>query len=561
MKLKLIAVAIGIMALISSCNESLLDIPQKGVISTDNFYITDNDAIEALNNAYARFGEQMTRGGGAISHSPYIVLFNLPGDDIYSAGAMYGATNSRQQVNEFRATTDNEIYTQMYKAFYTAIYHANLVINNFEYGESDIKDKAISEARVLRAFCHMMLSLGWGRPPLVTEVLSGDARPGNYPGTREELLKWCANECNEVMKYLDERESPQDKNGAVKVTKGFALTIMGKALLFAGDYSGARDALKQVIDSKKYELVPGERMRESFHIEGDGNEEKIFECNLALNNTLSPFSYASKSLWQHNMTWNWNLANMAGVPLEIFATGWGGLGVREDFAEDFVENDGIDSYRRKAWIVSFDELIDGLTYDNDSQVEDKWTDSRRGIREPGLYANGYYLSFKRNASREDEYNNSFNMTNFLIFRYAEVLLMYAECQAVLGDSDGTGLKALNDIQNRAGSKHVSTACTLDEVKNEKRFEMWLEGCRWLDMVRWGDFDGVLNSGKNIPTLHDAFFDTNNPEPRHRGYITHSNPNEGIAETGFKAGKHELFPYPFAETSINENIVQNPGWDK
>lgn len=558
MKYKLIASVLSLAALFSSCSQSLLDIPQKGVVATENFYITDEDATEALNNAYARFGEQLTRGGGAISHSPYIVLYNLPGDDIYSAGAMYGATNSRQQVNEFRATTDNEIYTQMYKAFYRAIYHSNLVINNFEYGDSDIKDKAISEARVLRAFCHMMLALGWGQPPLVTEVLTGDAKPGNYPGTQAELLQWCADECEEVLPYLDERESPQDKNGAVKVTKGFALTIIGKALLFAGDYEGARAALKQVIDSGKYQLVPGNRIRESFHIEGDGNEEKIFECNLALNSSLTPFSYASKSLWQHNMTWNWNLANMAGTPLEIFNTGWGGLGVREDFAADFVANDG-DSYRRKAWIVSFDELIEELSYSNDAEVDDKWTDPNRGIKEPGLYANGYYLSFKRNASREDEYNNSFNMTNFLIFRYAEVLLMYAECQAVLGDTDGSGLKALNDIQNRAGSKHVSTACTLDEVKNEKRFEMWLEGCRWLDMVRWGDLDGVMNSGKNIPTLHDAFFADG--EPRHRAYITHGNPNEGIAETGFVKGKHELFPYPFSETSINPNIVQNPGWDK
>ena len=101
------------------------------------------------------------------------------------------------------------------------------------------------------------------------------------------------------------------------------------------------------------------------------------------------------------MTWNWNLANMAGTPLEIFNTGWGGLGVREDFAADFVANDG-DSYRRKAWIVSFDELIEELSYSNDAEVDDKWTDPNRGIKEPGLYANGYYMSFKRNASRAEQ---------------------------------------------------------------------------------------------------------------------------------------------------------------
>ena len=65
--------------------------------------------------------------------------------------------------------------------------------------------------------------------------------------------------------------------------------------------------------------------------------------------------------------------------------------------------------------------------------------------------------------------------------------------------------------------------------------------------------------RQVVRFNEGFFADG--EPRHRAYITHSNPNEGIAETGFQAGKHELFPYPFSETSINENIRQNPGWDK
>ena len=129
--------------------------------------------------------------------------------------------------------------------------------------------------------------------------------------------------------------------------------------------------------------------------------------------------------------------------------------------------------------------------------------------------------------------------------------MYAEACAQTGDNDG--LKYLQAIQNRAGSAHVSTALTMDEVKNEKMFEMWIEGVRFSDMVRWGDTDGIVNNGKNIPTTYDAFFTKG--ESKHRLYVEFSNPNRG--ETGFKKGKHEYFPFPLAETSINPNIKQNP----
>lgn len=50
-------------------------------------------------------------------------------------------------------------------------------------------------------------------------------------------------------------------------------------------------------------------------------------------------------------------------------------------------------------------------------------------------------------------------------RYAEVLLLYAEA-CVGNDPDGSGLKALQEVQKRAGSAHVSSVLTLDEVKNE-----------------------------------------------------------------------------------------------
>ena len=73
------------------------------------------------------------------------------------------------------------------------------------------------------------------------------------------------------------------------------------------------------------------------------------------------------------------------------------------------------------------------------------------------------------------------------------------------------------------------------------------------MVRWGDTDGVVNNGKDIPTTMDAFF--SKKEPKHRIYVEYSNPNKG--RTGFVKDKHEYFPYPYDAISINPNLKQNP----
>ena len=157
------------------------------------------------------------------------------------------------------------------------------------------------------------------------------------------------------------------------------------------------------------------------------------------------------------------------------------------------------------------------------------------------------------ADLRDNTKGSWGFKNLTIFRYAEVLLMYAEACVQTDDADGLGLQCLQDVQNRAGSDYVSTQLTLEDVKKEKSFEMWLEGVRFPDMVRWGDTDGVKDNGKNIPTAYDAFFTKG--EPKHRIYVEYSNPNSGT--TGFIKGKHEYFAFPFDAISVNPNLKQNP----
>ena len=531
--------------------EDRLDIEQKGVISADDFYQTDDDAQNALNNLYQCFAYHIAGNEGVYVALP--VLFNEAGDDMLAAGNMYGDNDFGAQINEFRYDYQNEVIKNTYTGLYAVVYDANTIIDRVP-DDSPIKKRVRAEAITLRAWAHMMLAIGWDCPPLVETVLPGDARPSNYEGGHVELLRWCAEQAESVVNDLEERISPTDKVGASKVTKGMALTVAGKARLFMGDYENAKKDLKQVISSNKYELVPTDRWANLFHTSGDLCEEMIFQSNCLDNANVGDWGgKINRTSWMWIQFCDWRTDKLVSRPKFIGADGWGGHSIRADFAERMLANDG-DSPRRKATFMTPDEFFYEMEWTGTEGMtrEQLETSDKIGIKDPtGLYGFGGYFAHKIVPWPEDNEKGWYGFKNLTIFRYAEVLLMYAEACAMTGDNDG--LQYLNAIQNRAGSAHVSSTLTLDEVKNEKAFEMWIEGVRFPDMVRWGDTDGIVNNGKNIPSTYDAFF--TKKEPKHRIYVEYSNPNKG--QTGFVKGKHEYFPYPKVTISRNPNLQQNP----
>ncbi len=549
---KIIYSLLGIAFLFSGC-EDRLNIEQKGVIPFDSFYKTDDDAENALNNLYQSFCLNIAGNEGIYVALP--VLFNEAGDDMLAAGNMYGDNDFGAQINEFRYDSQNEVIKNTYWGLYGVIYDCNLILDNIE-PNSTVKKRVCAEARSLRAWSHLMLAIGWNCPPLVDHILPADAKPSNYEGGHDALLEWCATEAESAVADLEERESPTDKVGASKVTKGFALTVAGKARLFKGDYEGAKKNLKQVIDSKKYELVPTDRWANLFHASGDLCEEMIFQANALENTGVDDWSNKiQRTSWMWIQFWNWRTDKLASKPSFIGPDGWGGHAIRADFAERMLANDG-DSPRRKATFLTGDEFLYEMEWNGTKGQnltrEELETSDQIGIKDPtGLYGFAGYFANKFVAWPEDNEKGWYGFKNLTIFRYAEVLLMYAEACAQTNDPDG--LQYLQEIQKRAGSAHISTELTLQEVKNEKSYEMWIEAVRFPDMVRWGDTDGIVNNGKDIPSTMDAFFSKG--EPKHRLYVEYANPNKG--KTGFVKGKHEYFAYPYAATSINPNLKQNP----
>ena len=587
--------AAGTMTLTTSC-EDQLDIEQKGVIPSEKFYQTDADAEAALVAAYEGFMCNVVGrnhdGGGPGIYTPYKIITNMCGDDVLYASGNYGDHEFSGMLNEFRYDAEAEVPKFMYTGLYLSVYTCNLVTDHFQNAaDSPVKKRCVAEARVLRAFDYFLLANLWDNPPFIDHVLAGTDLPYNcnkdpeHPMDHKQLIQWVAKECEEAAADLDERKGTDDKDGAVKVTKGFAWALAGKAYLFAGEYDKAKTALKKVIDSGKYALVPGDRYMDNFHIEGDGNEEKVFEINFEYNAGKGAWAgMIQRSSWMESNAWNWRAGNFVKSPQSVYSgiDGWGGLGVPQWFGDEFYANDG-DSYRLKATLKHIDDAVYKMEYAdpklNAMSVEEKMKSKEVGINDPvqGLYDNSFWLAFKQVIRKADtdgnKYGDNVRLNNYVVMRYAEVLLNYAEACLNTGDQ-AEAKKYINMIQERAGSKTISQTVDMDVLKREKSYELWLEGCRWFDVMRWKDakaIERLKNVGSDCPHVFDKLFRApkaddrkvtweHGTEANSRFYtVSTSAAKDAGFEVGFKEGKHEFFPYPQTVKDKNPNLEQNPGW--
>jgi len=188
------------------------------------------------------------------------------------------------------------------------------------------------------------------------------------------------------------------------------------------------------------------------------------------------------------------------------------------------------------------------------------------------------LAFKQVVRKADTEGGKYGdgnirLNNYVVMRYAEVLLNYAE--ACLNTGDQTEAKKyINMIQERAGSKTISQTVDMDVLKKEKSYELWLEGCRWFDVMRWKDakaIERLKNVGSDCPHVFDKLFRApkaddrkvtweHGTEANSRFYTVSTSAAKDAGFTvGFKEGKHEFFPYPQTVKDKNPNLEQNPGW--
>ncbi len=509
--------AIAMVLTMLSCEDEL-DIVQKGAVSLEEYYGSDESAEGAVTAIYGELREMMYN---------YKFLKNICSDDIWAGGADRGDNNDLEKMNEFTFSAEHAFLSGCFQSYYNIIYNANIVMKYMQ-PDSEVKKQMFAEAKVFRALAYIDLISMWGTPPLVDHPLE----PSEYQmanGDPAQLWALVETDLTEAIASgsLIEKSGVND-NSVYRVTKQFAQTLLGKAYLYQGKNSESAAAFELVISSNLYDLYEGE-YDDIFAFSNKNNCESMFEVNRVVdaNNVWDNFDFWH--LMIHFRTDRFTARPVTALGLSDL--GWGFCLPQKDLYDAFVAEEGEDGYRLNRTMKTYEQIQEmGASMD------------------PGktIIAEGYFF-WKTRITKDAVPAAGSNFTwdhNVRIMRYADVLLMAAEANLLAGNQDKADTY-LNKVRSRA--KLGNKTATMEAIKTERRLELCFEDVRYQDLIRWGDAASVLSGqGKEYPVM------TSN------GAVTFKSTGNSEGKYGFQE-RNTLFPFPSTEIQLNKNIVQNPGW--
>ena len=531
------ALSIAALVLVAGSCEKNLDIPQKSVLSTEDYYAnaTAEEAEALIASVYKLYwgGRDVT----CVNGIEKIMFLNSLDDDHFPGGGSFAdATYQFQEAGSYNVTSADTAPRIMYKGVYSVIYHCNLILEKIPETNDARINRVKAEANFLRALAMFDAVRWWGTPPLPDHLLSQEEYYQSNTPT-EESIKWILAQMKDAAEKLPaiSGKGQQEAFGA-RISKHAALAFRGKVGLWYGqkfnDMEVLREAvtdLKTVIDSHLYGLVS-----DMFILErpaGDFCEEYLFEHNSADNDG---FPGNPQNDLRHMWT-GWTDAIV--TPNNIFG-GWGWNAVTGDFGR-FLEahEGGIEKPRFKSTIHTYEQV---LAMDYPEGVKPGMKDGRKIDHNEG------YFTFRGVACISDLYDvpgfGKYSMTNAALLRYAEAKFL------VDNDADGTGLAALNEVRRRAQIPELSSM-SYQDIKDERRAELFYEQERFFDLVRWGDAPTVLkDKGKKQYRFYGY-----KPGTTEWNIEVLDGPGNGWQD------KYNLLPFPFEQTSASPNLKQNPGW--
>ncbi len=499
--LKKIKVGAGVMLLlggISSCSD-FLDQPVSGNFSELNFYKTEEEAQSALVAAYDAYGNAYN----AVWSSLYL-LREIPSDDSNAGGSDGQDQPGHQNIDDFRIDAQNDQIQGGWANLWSAMFRANKCINttsvDFPKG-----NQIIAEAKVLRGFIYLDLVGLWGDVPLILE----DIKPENFGNpvrvSKAEILQFVADDLATAIDHLPNKKELGVGN-KWRAHRGTAQALRGKALLWKGDFAGAATQLEEVINSNQYELESNPMA--PFSSKNEFGKESLFELNYSGEGTGFPWGSSADSniIIQLMGPRSDFYVKVAGDTLD------GGWGFNVPTAELYNAYGDADASRRDAFLWSEETLRAKGGNWNNSSAHDYEGFIRRKYGTFSTHTTGTFAT--------DNYGS-----NFVLLRYADVLLMAAEANAKSADEPNARI-FLNRVRTRPGTGlpelNSSGAALINDIIHERRVELAFEGHRFMDLVRWG-----LAA-------------------------------EELGNLGFISGKHELFPIPQIEVTASR-MQQNPNY--
>jgi hypothetical protein len=236
-----------------SCSESLMDIPQQGVLPSETYYATADDAtvLSFITAVYYEIrGDASIRNEFALdgAHDCLLVKYYLEtmGDDF--------ATQTQFFYNE---TASGNSYSRIWSYYYSIIYWCNMIIERLPanaVASEAVKTRVIAEARAIRAIMMMYLVQLYGNPPLANHIMDGSE--GNTPAA--ESWSFIESELTAVAEGLPSKAGLGGQSAiGSRLTKEAVYAYLGKAQLWQKKYAEAAKTLHdKVIATGLYELNP-----------------------------------------------------------------------------------------------------------------------------------------------------------------------------------------------------------------------------------------------------------------------------------------------------------------
>ncbi|KAA0993561.1 RagB/SusD family nutrient uptake outer membrane protein [Dyadobacter aurulentus] len=434
---------ITFVAALSGCKESFLELAPISNPNAENFYKTRSDFDLAVNAAYNTL-YTVYHPQGPVSYTGELMADNVTILNIS------GNQADKWQFRDYSLAPANTMVYQFWQDFYKSLYNINIILSKIETADIDAAYKAQTQGEMLflRSLYYYNMVQIWGDMPLVTRPLTA--------AESYDVLRSPASEIHaQIIKDLAEAKTKLPATAAIagRTTKSAAQMLLGKVYLLAGDKTNAVKELKEIYDSKKFELLPS--YAALWDVKNKNTKESIFEIQYLGGAATNPYS---------------------NYYLEFFpnsnALGFYGAGMNQVVNDILAEYEQGDNRRL-------------------ASVDTGYTDAK-GVFTPAFFPKKWADKTAPLINQSIAANN-----NFIVFRYADLLLLLTEAT---GD-----VSYLNEVRKRSNlplfgaagypAKYSTVALA---VEHERRVELAFEFHRWFDLKRTGRAIPVLTQkGKPV----------------------------------------------------------------
>ena len=472
----------GALVAFSSQSCTNLDETPFSELTNETFPTTEEQFISALGATYTSLYGFANHGGlfSANEVSSDEIMIPQRGSDWFDGGIWLRCHRHQYTANE-------GFVSGGWNFLYGGINNCNRVIALFDQLVQDGKVSAeqaasfIGEVKVLRAFFYYWLLDSYGNVPIVTSFASSEPNPPTK--SRSEVFAFIEGELNENVPNLTKKV---DGSTYARINYYVGKALQAKLYLNAGVYTGsprwadAAAACDEIINSGTYSLEGN--YFANFNARNEGSKENIFvipyDRNQATGFNLPAMTLHYSSQETFNLTFQpWN----GYCTLQEFYDSYEDGDVRKgEYGNQKVRGNFHAGPQYKA--NGIDRVLDSSA-DDPGGPELEFTPEVNAL-EPNAHrqAGARVGKFEFVSGATPDLDN-----NFPLLRYADVLLMKAEALWHQNNSSSEALALVNQVRQRAGADEFSSL-TPEDLLAERGRELFYEGWRRSDLVRFGKFD-------------------------------------------------------------------------